>query len=357
MSSSFDVFSNYTSDSFDKKLKQIRQEILRERTKGLALDSEELRSEGRMTHVVTRFDDERLKFTTTIQSDKTSADFELADYPDGDKMKLFLMMDHLGTTITDISGFGHHGYLQGHPTMHRAPFTMGFQQNLSDPGTPAIQFNTALDAVGNPTGEYIIVPDHADLQLASLANGFSVAFRFYAVDYSHDVGVIKDDDDVIIEEFSMNRRFLSKLDDANNAVQIVFDPTGDIDFQVTDGGTLYKRDFDALNLNQWYFTVMTYDPNAGATSTDRIKIYVNGTEGSSASELSLLLPPTSETDMHIGARWEANGFFRGYIHSFQVFHKVLNQTEVTNLNTNRFSSLNTALGKIAIVNYFTVDPA
>ena len=82
------------------------------------------------------------------------------------------MLDHLGTSIRDISGFQHHGKLFGHPTLHRAPLNLGYLQTSASFGFPAMSFNTALDIVGNPTGEYIKVLDHPDLRFSTFADGF-----------------------------------------------------------------------------------------------------------------------------------------------------------------------------------------
>ena len=347
MSSAFDQITRYTRDPHAARIKEMRQEIAKQRTKSLDLESEDLRAIGRMSHALVKLDDERLKFLTSLPSNTLHSTWELPIEPDGDKLKLWFMLDHLGTKITDLSGFGHHGFLKGHPTLQRASIDMGFRQSSASPATDTMQFNTALDEVGNPTGEYVIVPDHEDLQFAQYVNGFSIAFRFNSVDFSHDTsfgGIF-------------NRRFASKVDDEDNFWSLVFDDTGDIDFQVSDNGVLYKRDFDLLSLNTWYDVAVTYNPLGGSTSADRIKIYVNGVEGSSTSSLGLIPAPSFENDLYIASRYEGNGFFRGTISSFMIWmDKVLTSTEVSNLNTNKWTTQNTPHGKVPLINYFTIDP-
>ena len=124
MSSAFDQITRYTSDPHAARIKEIRQEIAKQRTKGLDLESEDLRAIGRMSHALVKLDDERLKFATTFASNNLHSDYELPIEPDGQYLKLWLMLDHLGTKVTDLSGFGHHGFLKGHPTLHRAPIDM-----------------------------------------------------------------------------------------------------------------------------------------------------------------------------------------------------------------------------------------
>ena len=347
MSSSFNTIRKHTSDPNALRIKQLAQELAKQRSDNTSadLESEDIRSQGRMDHSTIKINDERLKFLTTIPVTNNNDFYEMPNEPDGDKLKLWLMMDHLGRRIQDASGFLHHGILLGHPTMHRSPLDMGFMQTSAAPAFPAMSFNTALDSVGNPTGEHIQVVNHPDLQFSQFSNGFSIAFRFNAVDFSFDT-----------TSGSFNRRFASKQDDPDNHWVVVFDVTGDIDFQVTDNGTLYKRDFDNLQLNTWYQTVMTYDPNAGATSADRIKIYVDGIEGSSASGVTLIPPPQQIRNLYIGARTASTAFFRGFIQDFRIYmDKVLTQQEVTNLNTNELSISDIPKGRVFVINYSLIN--
>ena len=345
MSSSFNTIRKHTSDPNALRIKQLAQELAKQRSDNTSadLESEDIRSQGRMDHSTIKINDERLKFLTTIPVNHDL--YEMPFEPDGDKLKLWLMMDHLGRRIQDASGFQHNGILLGHPTMHRSPLDMGFMQTSASPAFPAMSFNTALDSVGNPTGEHIQVVNHPDLQFSQFSNGFSVAFRFNCVDFSFDT-----------TSGSFNRRFASKQDDPDNHWVVIFDVTGDIDFQVTDNGVLYKRDFDNLQLNTWYQTVMTYDPSAGSTSADRIKIYVDGIEGSSASGVTLIPPPPQIRNLYIGARTASTAFFRGFIQDFRIYmDKVLTQQEVTNLNNNELSISDIPKGKVFVINYALIN--
>ena len=99
----------------------------------------------------------------------------------------------------------------------------------------------------------------------------------------------------------------------------------------------------------------TYDPTAGSTDAERIKIYVGGSEVSSATTLALIAPPAIQKDLYIGARYAGNGFFRGYIQDFRMYmDKVLTQAEVTNLNNNEITIDDISKGRIFVVQYALV---
>ncbi|MGD1837510.1 MAG: hypothetical protein ACPKPY_05570, partial [Nitrososphaeraceae archaeon] len=205
MSSHFSQIRRHSSDPHAERIKELAERIADQESKNVRLDSEDLRSTGKMMHSTIKINDERLKFTTTLQSSGTSG-YELPMEPDFDSLKLWYMMDHLGSTIRDLSGFNHHGKLLGHPSMQRAGIDMGFLQNNIDPAFPAISFNTADDPVNATEGESIIVPDHPDLQIKDATSGFSITFRFFSIDWS----LHKPEEGV-----QFNRRFANKRDDPN----------------------------------------------------------------------------------------------------------------------------------------------
>lgn len=367
MSSAFDILSNYASDNFTPKIKQIRREIIKEKTKDLRLESESLRSEGRNSHAVVRFNDESLKFATSIPAGVAHSIWELPVEPDGNTLRLWFMLDHLGTYIKDISGFNHNGYLFGHPTLTRTTLNMGFMQTSASPGFPAVVFNSILqeiptqsgDDIGDPseifssvTGECIVVQNHDDIDFTTSGfnKKFSVCFRFYAFDYSVDA----------TNNGYIFRRFACMRSDANNGWLIAFTDTGNLVFHVYDSSTWYRRRINTLSLNTWYDVVCTYDPAA----SPRIKIYVNASDTSvDDSGSSFLLPYTTWFHLNIAVNIDTInltgvGFFRGYIQDFRLYmNRILTGTEVTNLYTNKLTTQNTALGNVAVVNYFTIDPA
>jgi concanavalin A-like lectin/glucanase superfamily protein len=298
-----------------------------------------------MDHSTIKFNDERLKFVFPINASIDNW-FEHPTEPDFDKLKIWFMLDHLGAQIKDMSGFQHHGSLFGHPTLHRAPLNLGYLQTSSSFGFPAMSFNTALDVVGNYTGEHIRVPDHADLRFTNFATGFSICFRFSCVDFTQEVST----------DGTFNRRFASKLDTANDYWTIIIDNLGGLVVSITNGGILYQRKVSGLSLSPaWYQVMVTYNPAAGATAADRIKIYVGGSEVSSSTSISLIAPPSIEKDLFIGARYAGNGFFRGFIQDFRIYmNKVLTQSEVTNLNNNEITIDDITKGRIFVVQYALV---
>lgn len=346
-SSGFNTIRKHSSDPHALRFKELAAELAKSKNTANAndLESDDVRSQGRMDHSTIKLNDERLKFVFPINA-STDYIFEFPTEPDFDKLKLWFMLDHLGTKIKDMSGFKHDGFLLGHPTLHRAPLNLGYLQTSASFGFPAMSFNTALDTVGNYTGEHIRVPDHPDLRFSNFATGFSVCFRFSCAEFARE-----DTDEGIF-----NRRFASKLDDANNHWVIIIDELGGLVAQVTHNGVLYQRDVDDLELSPaWYQVMMTYNPNAGATSADRIKIYVGGNEVSSPTNISLIPAPVTQKDLFIGARYAGNGFFRGFIQDFRIYmNKVLTPTECFNLNANEITIDDIPKGHVFIIQYATI---
>ena len=342
MSSGFNTARKHSSDPHALRFKELAAELAKSKNSANAKDlqSDDIRSQGRMDHSTIKLNDERLKFVFPIDASYDNI-FEFCTEPDFNFLKLWFMLDHLGTKIRDMSGFQHDGILFGHPTLQRAPLNLGYLQTSASFGFPAMTFNTALDVVGLPTGEMIKVLDHADLRFSTFATGFSVCFRFSVVDYAQEVSA----------DGTFNRRIASKLDDATNYWTIVIDGTGVFVASITHNGVTYQIKASGLSASPaWYQVMMTYDPNAGATAADRIKIYVGGTNIASSASIVLIAPPTIEKDLYIGARYAHNGFFRGFIQDFRMYMgKVLTQTEVTNLNNNEITIDNITKGDVFVI--------
>jgi len=347
MSSGFNTIRKHSSDPHALRFKELAAELAKSKNSASAKDlqSDDVRSQGRMDHSTIKLNDERLKFVFPINASYDNY-FEFCTEPDFNFLKLWFMLDHLGTKIRDMSGFQHDGILFGHPTLQRAPLNLGYLQTSASFGFPAMTFNTALDTVGNYTGEMIKVLDHADLKFTNYAAGFSICFRFNCADFTQEVTG---------HDGTFNRRFASKVEDANNHWVILISTGGVIVVQVTQGGVTYQRKASGILLNAWYQVMVTYNPLAGATSADRIKIYVGGSEISASESIFLIPAPAIEKDLYIGARYAHNGFFRGFIQDFRMYMgKVLTSTEVTNLNNNEITIDSIAKGDIFVIQYALV---
>src|SRR5215210_3769021 len=207
MSSGFNVIRRHARDAHAIRIKELTQEIARQRSQTSAsqLETDDVRSMGRMDNSTIKLNDERLKFVTLIDAANTDHYFEMITEPDLDKMKVWFMLDHLGSRIRDMSCFGNDAIVSGHPTLRRVPLDLGFHQTSARSGTPAMLFNSGTDVVSQTNGEYIWIPDNPSIQFTNPAHsaGFSICFRFNCLNFlNHDP----------VGGGSATRRFAAKTD-------------------------------------------------------------------------------------------------------------------------------------------------
>lgn len=356
-SSSFNVIRRHSLDATNVRIKELTQELARQRSDiaGSQLETDDVRSQGRMDHSTIKLNDERLKFITTLNAASTDFFYEFPTEPDFNNLKVWFMLDHLGARMRDMSGLGNDAYIAGHPTLRRAGLDLGFQQTSAGGGTsatPVMLFNSGTDVVSQNNGEYIWIPDNPSIQFTQFTTGFTITFRFNCLDFNAHIH----------PEFgSFGRRFASKSDNATNGWNLIVYPTnvegtqGGVEFQIVHDNITYKRRTTGYLSNTWYQVVITYNP-AAATADQRIKIYTAGTENSVTGITTLTLPPS--TNLRIGARSSDSGFFYGYIHDFRLYmDKVLTQTEITNINQNEMTIDNITKGHVFVVQYAMVSQA
>lgn len=353
-STSFNVIRKHSLDATGVRIKELTQALATARSKleGSQLETDDVRSQGRMDHSTIKLNDQRLSFGTVINADNTDFFYEFPNEPDLDKLKVWIMLDHLGARVRDISGFQNDAYVSGHPTLRRAYLNLGFQQLDTSPATPVMLFNSGTDVVSQTDGEYIWVPDNESIQFTKFDDGFSIHFRFnclnFAQHYTNDGG-------------RYSRRFASKTDniDTDGWSVLVYASSdtpnmGGIEFEIMDNGIEYARKTYGYSVGLWYQVVVTYDPKAGNTSAERIKIYTGGNENAVDSTFGTILSTT--TNLRIGARSSGTGFFHGYIHDFRLYMgKVLTQEEVTNLNNNELTIDNIEKGHVFVVQYALIQ--
>src|SRR5687768_5319969 len=355
--SGFNVIRRQSFDATGVRIKELTQALATNRSKleGSQLETDDVRSLGRMDHSTIKLNDERLSFGTVLSASNTDYRYELPDEPDLKYLRIWYMMDHLGAKIRDISGFQNDAFVSGHPTLRRAFLNIGFQQLQTSPATPVMLFNSGTDVVSQTDGEYIWIPDNTNIRFSNYDNGFSVHFRFNCLNFNThftDAGG------------SFFRRFASKTDDPNNGWSIVVYPTGTIvngvathggvEVEIRDNGIEYSRRTAGYSTGLWYQVVVTYDRNAGDTSEDRIKIYTGGFETSMDSSFGTILATT--TNLRIGARSSGSGFFHGYIQDFRMwFDKVLTEQEVINISENDLTISNIEKGHVFVVQYALVQ--
>jgi hypothetical protein len=357
MSSGFNVIRRHSFDETGVRLKELTQALATARSKleGSQLETDDIRSQGRMDHSTIKLNDERLSFGTVLSSSDTDFYYELPDEPDLKYLKVWLMLDHLGARVRDISGFGNDAIVSGHPTLRRAFLNIGFQQLETSPATPVMLFNSGTDVVSQKDGEYLSIPDDNNIKFTNSPNGFTVHFRFNCLNFNSHLP---------IDGGSYSRRFASKTDDPNNAWTILVYPTGTIvngvaahggvEVEIKDNGVEYARRTAGYSTGLFYQVVVTYDRNAGPTAADRIKIYTGGFENSLESSFGTIVP--SNTDLRVGARSSSTGFFHGYIHDFRIwFDKILTINEITNINVNDLTISDIQKGHVFVVQYALVQ--
>ena len=356
-SSSFNIIRRQSYDKIGVHIKELTQQLATNRSKleGSQLETDDVRSQGRMDHSTIKLNDERLSFGTVLSSSNTDFYYELQEEPDLDKLKVWFMLDHLGAKLKDMSGFGNDAYISGHPTLRRAFLDLGYQQLETSPAIAVMSFNSGTDVVSQTDGEYIYIPNNESIQFSRLDTGFSIHFRFNCSNFASHIP---------LEGGSYSRRFASKTDDPLNGWNILVYPTGSIvngmathggvEVEIMDNGVQYARRTSGYTSGFWYQVVITYDPLAGPSTDDRIKIYTGGFENSVDSSFGTIL--STDTDLKIGARSSSTGFFHGYIHDFRMwFGKILTQQEVTNINQNELTISNIPKGHSFIVQYALVQ--
>lgn len=356
--SGFNVIRRQSFDATGVRIKELTQALATARSKieGSQLETDDIRSQGRMDHSTIKLNDERLSFGTVLSSGDTDFYYELPNEPDLKYLKAWFMLDHLGARIRDISGFQNDAIISGHPTLRRALLNLGFQQLETSPATPVMLFNSGTDVVSQNDGEYIWIPDNDTIKFTKFENGFSIHFRFNCLNFNTHFPSIGG---------SYSRRFASKTDDADNGWNIIVYPTGTvfngvalnggIELEIRDNGINYARRTVGYTAGLFYQVVVTYDRKAGPDSSDRIRIYTGGIENSLDSNFGTILTPTT-TNLRIGARSSQTGFFHGFIHDFRMWmDKVLTQQEVTNINTNELTIESVPKGHVFVVQYALVQ--
>jgi hypothetical protein len=310
-----------------------------------------------MDHSTIKLNDERLKFVTTLPAADFDYTYEFPTEPDLDKLKVWLMLDHLGTRIRDMSGFANNAIIAGHPTLRRASLNLGFQQTSASFGTPVMSFNSGTDVVSQTNGEYIWIPDNPSIQFTNPlhAAGFTICLRFNCLNFSGHTPIGGGNTVRRIAAKSDTNLTGHDITTSSNGWNLVCSNNGvnnGLVFQVIHDGIEYQKRAAGFNTDTWYQVVITYDPNV--TANDRIKMYVGGVLTGSNNAATLFLPTTF--NLRIGARDSSSGFFQGYIHDFRLYmDKVLTQTEITNLNDNEMTIDNIPKGHAFIVQYALIS--
>jgi hypothetical protein len=241
--------------------------------------------------------------------------YQMPIEPDGDKLTCWLKF-HSTTDgkYTDASGFGNHA-----PVDSGAPIT----QSGPVSGLPSLQFNGTDDAIS--------VPNHTSINTVGTSTGISINFNINPTQVNAHGG--------------QSRIIACKTDDSvtarNNGWMIWIEPDSTLYFHVRVANVFYtgSKTFAFPSLNKWYRVFCTFDKTASPSFLP--KIYVNGvvsTEPTTTYTGGLTLPSAS-TNLYVGSNdIVGQSHLSGFVSDFRYWReKVVNQTEIDNIQQNNYS--------------------
>ena len=276
-----------------------------------------------------------IKQTTTIP------DFQVPFEPDGSILTLWLRGNHTGLFLKDLS--------KSTPTS--SPRVIGVYNNkqicVVDSGGLDVGYLGTYNGVEsspcwklNGIDEGAGVLDSTDLQVKATTTGISLTAWVKVTDFSQYLG--------------LNRRIMSKTDDANNSYCLFVGNNNSACFAVKFAGVEYKVTSPAtLTTDTWYFIAATFN----SAGTPAAKIYVNGTVSTTSLGTTISYISTADTNLNLfcnsGDADELFGPFAGYVRDIRLYReKVLTQQEVTNFNTNRNTISNIPFGSVPMAGYW-----
>jgi hypothetical protein len=118
--------------------------------------------------------------------------------------------------------------------------------------------------------------------------------------------------------------FGARTDTPRREINIRINDSDRFEFATFDGNTAYLATSSVLNLNSWYFLIITFQ--AG-----NVKIYVDNTLDVSGDTSGVELYETSINQGIGGRNGTLNQFFKGILDEIIVFNYLLNDNQITNL--------------------------
>jgi hypothetical protein len=101
---------------------------------------------------------------------------------------------------------------------------------------------------------------------------------------------------------------------------------GKIDFDVRNGSYFNKRSVPSVNDGLWHQCLVTYN---GSTNNSGVKLYIDGFEVSTTTNVNSTLSPYVSTDeINIGTNPGFPQFYEGNISLVKLYDRVLTSTEV-----------------------------
>jgi hypothetical protein len=300
-------------------------------------DKEDIYSSGHDVDSVLRFHN----FTST-KNFNSATEYFPPNEPDFDKVRIFLRARNQGNSIPDFSGEENPAHILGEPILiDGTPFDDG----ISTGGTKslALRFNRPTSPTQNDEGLYI---DHATRIRCSegLSAGISFFIRFRPLTISHQGG--------------SQRTIFEKTDNdpITDGVRARFDNVGRLQFMIENSNVQYSYETSTgvIAPNTIYDCWFTYNKTGNV-----VKIYVNGVEQTVFSGGSVAYHDTqSNLNYAIFYRGAGsdNGFVYGDLYDFRVYReKVVSQTEVTRMNTNKWTISDIPFGQVMVADYYSAS--
>jgi len=268
-----------------------------------------------------------------------------ATEPDGDKVKVYLHIDHFDYQYDDYSGFANNAFFS-----YKGPLPYGPSDNIStdfpDLGNGMASRCQELDGISTNRQVYVI-PDVAALRQSGTTVGFSMHIRVRFDSLAADTGE--------------QRTVCGKADDANNAWRLAVDANGALLFHFKRAAavTKIKSTNGTIVTGTVYEVIITVNYTGPA-----ITIYIYNTitkAGASYTTVDATTTMTFNTtdfDMFVGG-WGDQGTTKGYINGeiqhFVYSIEIWTATDAGKLKDNLWTKNNSVPngGKIALT-FFTL---
>ena len=258
--------------------------------------------------------------------------------PDGNQVKIWLRGQNTGNTTKDWSTFGHTATIYGDPTLVDGTIDLG----IHDGGA----VKSIARRMNRPTSDYenlewLQIADHADIQVATVTTGLSIFVRFRMK--------------AIADQNGIAATIFEKIDDStpNNAYMLQVLSDGRLLFVIKDGGTTTAKyaAVGSIVTDTVYDVFLTY-----TVSGSVLHIYIDGVDKSLSSFVGTVnwQDITTNHDLYLfkrGMNSEERGCVYGDFYDFKYYKdRVVNQTEVTQHYTNKWTIADIDFGHVMITN-------
>lgn len=259
--------------------------------------------------------------------------------PDGSQVKIWLRGWNTGNTTKDFSGFNRFATIYGDPTLVDGTIDLGIRDGGAVKSI-ARRMNRPTSDFEN--AEWLQVPDSAGIQVATITTGFSIFVRFRLFS--------------LADQGGKSPTIFEKIDDStpSNATMLQAKSDGKLLFITKKGGTTTSKEtaISTVTTNTVYDVFVTFTVSGAVEH-----IYVNGVDKTLTTFAGVVNWQTTLTnhDLFIFRRGlgEDGGFAYGDFYDFKYYKdRVVNQTEVTQHQTNKWTIANIAFGSVMVSDYW-----